>query len=111
MKMLYAIRHVPTGFFLPAAKGKGGNGGSFVEPVDPDKVSPRFFPKESNAKIALTAWLKGHHVAKWETDWGDDDVFSSSVNTYVADIKVKPVQGRNRDHMEVVAFNLVEVKL
>lgn len=109
MKTLYAIRHVPTGFFLPAAKGKGGNGGSFVEPVDPEKESPRFFPKERNAKQALAAWLKGHHVPKWGSDWGDGDGWGSS-SRYVEDIKVKPVQGRNPDHMEVVAFNLVEVK-
>lgn len=109
MKMLFAIRHVPTGFFLPPGQGKCGNGGSFMEPVDPEKVTPRFFTSERSAKLALIAWAKGHHIPKWETEYSDD-MYSSNSYSYVADIKIRPVQGRNIDHMEVVAFNLVEAK-
>lgn len=106
MKMLFAIRHKPTGFFLPNPKGKGGNGGSFVEPVDGNEEVPRLFHKKQSAKAALTAWLRGHHYATWGYD--DGDGFSWGSGQYVEDISVKPVPGRNKEDMEIVAFQLVE---
>lgn len=54
---LYAIRHDPSGYFLPARKN--GRGYSHDEPRNPIEVLPRFFFKEIEAKRALTAWLQG----------------------------------------------------
>lgn len=106
MKPVWAIRQKSTGFFLPVAKGKGGNGGSYVEPVDPDKEPPRLFMSKKAAHCALVQWLKGHHKAKWAYDDGDD-IYSSGGSMYVEDIKIIPQPNRNPADMEVVEIELV----
>ena len=54
---LYAIRHDPSGCFLPARKN--GRGYSHDEPKSHTEAMPRLFFKEIEAKRALTAWLQG----------------------------------------------------
>ena len=103
MKPVWAIRQKSSGFFLPAAKGKGGNGGSYVEPVDPDKEPPRLFMSKKAAHCALVQWLKGHHKASWAYD-SDDYGHGYS---YVEDIKIIPQPNRNLADMEVVEIELV----
>lgn len=66
---LYAIRHKPTGGYLPAPQGRGGRGGSHMEPTvftgnqGKNGVIPRVWATEKAAKAALWHWLQGKYVA------------------------------------------------
>ena len=92
----YAIRHVPTGFYLPEPKGRAGRGGSHLEPADPKKHHPRLCHTERQAKIVLTVWLQGKvHCYRY----GNEYDFSE-------DIEVKPVASRKREDMEIVPVTL-----
>ena len=105
MKPLYAIRHKPTGHFLPEPKGYAGRGGSFVEPVDCglDHDNPRLFKSELSAKRALTAWLQGKHMPIKEHDWDD---WGRNV-TYTVGSDPQPVDSRRKSDMEIVSFRLM----
>ena len=97
MKSMWAIQHVPTGFYLPSPKGHSGRGGSFVEIADPNLVQPRLFISEYAAKRALGAWLRGKHEGI--TDWDDH-------GPYTIGYKVIPVKTRKRENMAVVEIVL-----
>ncbi len=101
MKPLYAIKHIPTGFYLPEPKGIRGRGGSFTEPVDcsGDEQNPRLFKTERSAKNALVQWLRGHHEGITEYEEG----YRYSIG---ADVVHQP--HRIKEDMEVVKFNLKE---
>lgn len=106
MKNLYAIMHIPTGYFLPEPKGYGGRGGSFTEPVDcnNDDVNPRMFKTERAAKAALGQWLRGHHHGEHETDW--DEWTGKSYSCCIgATVVHRP--DRKREHMKIIPFKLV----
>lgn len=93
MKM-YAIRHKPTGHFLPIPKGRRG---SRVEPT-PDCI-PRLFQQERHAKGYLTVWLQGIvSVTRRGYDWDEDE-----------DWHVVPQSHRKRDDMEIVAIKLTPI--
>jgi hypothetical protein len=104
MKLVYAIRHKPTGFFIPEP-GRQQWRKSHVDPVDcsGDNPNPRLFATELAAKRAMSAWVQG----KWgaETYWEQDGWESPA---YLAqDIPAPtPVPGRNKEDMEVVSFRL-----
>lgn len=100
MKNMYAIMHVPTGYFLPEPKRYGGRGGSFTEPVDcnNDENNPRMFKNERAAKAALGQWLRGHHQGIW--DYEDGHKFTTG-----ARVVNKP--DRKREHMKIIPFKLV----
>lgn len=94
--MYYAIRHKPTGFFLPRFPGK--QGGTWVEPTD--KEPPRLFVRKIHAKIALKHWLEGKKTVKYARVgdlWGVDDVTYNDVT---------PVASRKVDEMEIVRIRL-----
>lgn len=55
MKPMYAIRHVPTGFFMPEPTGRCGRGSSHWEPIQ-QAEHIRLFRFERSAKSALTQW-------------------------------------------------------
>lgn len=55
----YAIQHKPSGWFLPVPVGRGGRGGTHVEPAPPETFPPRLFHTQHAAKVALTYWLRG----------------------------------------------------
>lgn len=97
----WAIRQISTGHYLPAPRGRGGRGGSHVEPCAPDAGNePRLFHTEHAAKIALTHWLKGKvSVHVHEDAWTGE---------YDETCTTEPVPSRQRADMEVVP---VEVKL
>lgn len=79
----WAIRHKPTGHFMPQSSKKR-HGYTHDEPVTLDNSHhcPRLFAREQDAKTALTWWLKGettvdpiqHGVNAWGEydDWGGD---------------------------------------
>jgi hypothetical protein len=121
---VYAIRHTPTGLFMPVPTGKNGSGSSYWEPVDGhysqinktpvDGVIvygtplPRLFTYRRSASSALTQWLRGRHVP-----------ITSGCSPCVANgftyddelirVDIVPVPERKADDMEIVAFELVEV--
>ena len=65
-RVKFAIRHIPTGYYLPEPKGRYGRGGSWVKPVDANYELPRLFNTLRGAKIALTAYCKGEHDGDYE---------------------------------------------
>ena len=103
--IMYAIQHKPTGKYLPAPQGRGGRGGSFMEPVsfnDPQRTKtlsnktqgliPRLWATERAAKIALSYWCKGKFVCSRGGDMED----------YWEDVAIKPVNSRVHEDMEIV---------
>lgn len=98
---MYAIRHKPSGAYLPVPYGRGGRGGSHVDPIhfkgDPKQL-PRMFPTLVGAKAALGQWLLG----KFECDrsYGYD----SLNHEYWQDenVRIVPVPHRVREDMEII---------
>ena len=68
MKPLYAIRHKPTGFYLPEPAGRQNRGSSHTEPVDCTDERPRLFISELAARRSLIQWLRGKHQAVMDTE-------------------------------------------
>lgn len=91
-----AIRHKPTGFYLPEPLGRLGRGGSHVEPTADQR--PRLFPTKRGAVLALGAWLKGkvHHSSGY-------DSFSQE---HYESTHLEPVPSRKREEMEIVEVEL-----
>ena len=106
----WAIRHIPTGGYLPEVGPRMGYTGT--EPVLMEKgaFSPRLFSAEQYAKAALTWWLKGITTRtyyrgytdrygdwdadeKWETFMPESDEYM----TYVP---------RRREDFEIVEMTL-----
>lgn len=98
---LFAIRHEPSGLTLPAAKGRAGRGGSWVEP---SAEPPRFFHSERSAKIYLTIWLQGQ--VECSRGGGTYDAFGD--DDYYEVTQLKPVASRRREEMKIVCFHMVE---
>lgn len=101
MKPLYAVRHIPSGSYLPTRKKSF----TVMEPQPADVVPPRLHVSYKRAAMAMHAWVRGHHIATWEW-WSSDDPYSSAGGPYVDDIRIKPVSGRNIEHMEIVEIHL-----
>lgn len=88
---MYAIRHKPTGKYLPVPQGRGGRGGSHVEPLDFSEprgtkgkdhttrgMIPRLWSEERMAKTALTVWCQG----KFYSD-SEGDIFNKRIESRV----------------------------
>lgn len=91
----WAIQHIPSGGFLPVAHGRGGRGGTHVEPT---LVGfPRVFATKNAAKCALTNWLAGK-------------ITVSYVPTYEGDADeswhIERVDSRRAEDMRVVALKV-----
>lgn len=107
---VYAIRHKPTGNWMPARMYRTARAGwSNWEPAEtrpgylPHDPNPRVFFTAQSARNALTMWLLGawkrgtYQEGDWETGY------------YTADGDPephKPDAPRNRDDMEIVAGEL-----
>lgn len=99
---MYAIKHRPSGGYLPRPKGVAGRGGSHVEPIifkDGAGSIPRMFPTMAGAKAALGQWLRGKHEGIREYDDG---------YWYSGGADIVPCPHRIREDMEIVT---VEVTL
>jgi len=94
----WVIRKKCTDLFLPAPRGRGGRGGTWVELCHLDIDPPRLFSEERHAKIALHWWLKGKLSVNITGDiaWGDCD----------EDWHTKAVPSRKVEDMEVVQCKL-----
>ena len=95
---VFAIRHNPTGKFLPQPAGRGGRGFTHVEPKaftgEPNSI-PRLFPSRKNAHLALKEWCKGKMYRYASMD-GDED------------FERRPVKGRDLSDMEIISVQLTE---
>lgn len=94
---LYAIRHNPSGGFLPM-RWKSSRGYSFDNPTT--KEVPRLFKSKRSAERALTAWLMG----EWKREWVSDNDWEVN-DGYYAGVPDK-VESRKREDMEVVPVTL-----
>lgn len=93
--ILWAIQHAPSGGFLPNPRGRGGRGGTHVEPTTAEP--PRLFTAEQYAKSALTYWLAGCiNVIYHEDYFGEVDEHWTQT----------PVPGRRAEDMRIVAIRL-----
>lgn len=100
MQKLFAIRHTPTGFYLPEPTGRSGRGGSFVEPVDcsGNGPNPRTFKSWIAANRALVQWVRGHHEGDHEYEDG---------YRYCIGAVVKPQPHRVKADMNIVPMDLI----
>lgn len=90
-KLFLAIRHNPTGAFLPNVRGYG------FTATEPDPESPpRLFIRQSSASQALNYWLQGEH-----RETGDND-FNETVT-----LKVIAKPHRKRSDMEIVEVEII----
>lgn len=102
----WAIRHKPTGSFMPQSNKKR-HGYTHDEPksLDNSTVCPRLFGREQDAKTALSWWLKGETTMRYSgglhTDvWGEaDDDFGEDWHT-------EPVAARKAEDFEIVSVEL-----
>jgi hypothetical protein len=106
MTTVYAIRERNTDRYLPAMKMIGSSsrvrhrGFSFTDPVSGQ--APRLFYTKQSARNALTAWLQG----TWKTETVRSGFYGEDTDVYTVPTKV---EGRKRELMEIVEFNLVKV--
>ncbi len=92
----YAIRHRPSGYFLPA---QGSWGFTRTEPLHPSKAPPRLFIGKGRATQALDWWLRGE---SYEHRSEDDDMSG----TQQVFLKTIPRPNRRREDMEIVVVTL-----
>lgn len=90
----YAIRVKDSLKYLPECYGRGY---TYSEPVAGPQ--PRLFHTEHAAKIALTAWLKGHAVVQHSYDW-------ESGHTEYCGLQYHAQADRHREDMEIVPVTL-----
>ena len=106
----WAIRHKPTGRFMPARMSRSGRGGwSHWCPITPGaqgfEPHPRLMFTQRSAQNALSMWLQGEwrNVTSVPTGYFDDDGGDSEL------VPSEPLVPRVREDMEIVLFALVEV--
>jgi hypothetical protein len=100
----YAIKHIPTGYYIPEPEGRAGRGGSHTEP-HPNSNDARLFKTERSAKLFLGSWLKGKYVADRGysaghpgNDWEQD---------YWEEIHIVPQPNRKREDMEIIKLEIL----
>lgn len=98
----WAIRHKPTGHYLPEVYGRQGRGGSHVEPVSKLEQRPRMFVSKRGATSALGQWLLG----KFEHISGCDSGSPDSDPEYYEETWVVKVESRKREEMEIIELKL-----
>jgi hypothetical protein len=107
MLKTYAIRHIPSGKWMPARLNSSSGGWSHWEPTTDEKPYdslPRLFATLRSAQNALSAWLNGKHYRRQGTyyDWeGIPDSYD--------ELTVEaPEVSRVRSEMEIVPMLLKE---
>jgi len=86
-----AIRHKPSGGFLPSTRGYG-----FTREEPCCDRPPRLFVRSTSATQALNYWLEGEHYE------GGEDAESGALT-----LKVIPKPHRRREDFEIVEIELV----
>ncbi len=98
--IMFGIRHSATRQMMPETRGSY----SYWDPShEPTKMPPRLFTSKRNAKLAVTAWAKGYHIASNGYESGPNG------SEYWAELATKqPDTPRSKDELEVVEFLLTE---
>lgn len=102
---MYAIKHTPTGRYMPVAQPGSTRGASFVEPVDAETSDKavRLFGSARSAKIALSAWCKGQYFVRNNPVSLYRDGYDEEQS-----IEVVHVEGRVKSEFSVVTITLSE---
>lgn len=95
----FALRHKPSGQFIPEPTTSTGRGGSHVEP---GPGWPKLFKTEGAVKGYLTVWLKGKQTRSYGYDMHTGDDWEH--------VNLEPIPSRKREEMEIVVFELKEVQ-
>jgi len=91
---VFAIRHKPTGKYLPSGRGFNGRGMTWSSPVAPSAVRlPRVFHTHKSARISLTYWMKG------KIEGQNDDGYAYPGN-------IRPAPDRVFEDMEIVPITV-----
>jgi hypothetical protein len=110
---VFAIRHKPTGAFMPVPTGRGGSGSSYWDPANSAFGAVpgvhRLFHNKRSAKAALTQWLRGRHVPVMEYASAEDSFFSSSF-PYCVGTETEHDPSRKAEDMEIVEFTLTAIE-
>lgn len=94
----YAVRHKPSGLYIPRLETGKRRGGSHLEPSN--EREPRLFFNKLSARAFLSNWLQGKFEQhSYITNSGD----------YDCDLKVTPQPHRRKQDMEIVEFELHEI--
>lgn len=105
---VYALRHKPTGKFMPARMSRGSaRGWSHWEPTDDKHVfdkSPRLFFTMKAAHNAMVQYCLGVHRRHHEpaTNFWDDPGGEDFVEIQL------PLIPRSRDDFEIITYELVQ---
>lgn len=102
---VFAIKHKPTGKWMPARLNKAPGGWSYWDPTDDapahDK-NPRLFFTLRSAQNALTAWIMGEHRRESGTTYDWEGIPEGYDNHIIDEPKVP----RSREQMEIVRMEL-----
>lgn len=101
--LTYAIRHTPTGHYLPMSFERGHRH-SHDEPT-PNCI-PRLFPSKQSAQSALTQWLRG----KWANVMYQESEGWEYPSYGVQELEVEPVTSRKAEEMEIVTMSICEAE-
>lgn len=93
----YAVRHKPSGLFIPRLETGKRRGGSHLEPSNARE--PRLFFNKLSARAFLSNWLQGIFVQATSTSLDGDEPYT----------KVIKQPKRKKADMEIVEFDLIEV--
>lgn len=94
----FAVRHKPSGLFIPKLKTGARRGGSHLEPSNDRE--PRLFHNHLAARAFLSNWLQGIFKEHTYTDY----------NGYPeSSLKIEKQPHRKKEDMEIVEFDLIEV--
>ena len=102
----WAIRHKPTGKYMPQSSSKK-HGYTHDEPtimVD-SNWCPRLFGREQDARTALTWWLKGETTMRY-TGGAHTNVWGEADDDFGEDWRTDPMVDRKAEDMEVVCLKL-----
>lgn len=99
----WAIRHKPTGHFLPQSSRKR-HGYTHDEPVTmvDSNWCPRLFGREQDAKTALTWWLKGETTTQWVDNASWDSMYPEPDEEW----NTTPVADRKAEDFEIVKLEI-----
>lgn len=93
----YAVRQISTGLFIPRLKPGKRRGGSHLEPSNIRE--PRLFHNKISARAFISNWCQGVFKLSYPNSLDGE-----------CDITIIKQPHRIKEDMEIVEFELVEVK-
>ena len=95
-----AIKHTPTGYFLPEYGSRKGRGGyTKDEPQDINLFPPRIFRTKAAAINALRWWLEGKSTATYDC-FGEYDGLTQKAQPH-----------RKAEEMKIIEVKISEVEM